>query len=150
MDINNPRSAAATAYVGRPETALYREAVSTELPYSQRVAQLVSAGAASAADDRRPGDGAARQERAQAERKARMQRIADAIREDLQNRVDQDEEADMLVYRTVDTASGQVVSQYPDDVALKLRAYARELEHKEEAKKAQIEAEHRGHVEKVA
>ncbi|QCI63013.1 flagellar protein FlaG [Phreatobacter stygius] len=148
MDIGSSRPAVGSVYVGRPETALYREAVRTELPHGQRVAQPVSTGATAGANDRRPGDGAARDERTLADRKARMQRIADSIRESLQNRIDKDDDAGTLVYRTVDTDTGKVINQYPDELILKLRAYAREMQRKDEAKLAG--ANEHARVEKVA
>ncbi|WP_204305583.1 hypothetical protein, partial [Enterobacter ludwigii] len=74
MDLSSSRPVVASGYLGRPETVLYREAVRTELPHSQRVAQPASAGTASSTDDRRSGDGAARDERTLADRRARMQR----------------------------------------------------------------------------
>ncbi|MBN8943944.1 MAG: flagellar protein FlaG [Rhizobiales bacterium] len=148
MDLSSSRPVVASGYLGRPETVLYREAVRTELPHSQRVAQPASAGTASSTDDRRSGDGAARDERTLADRRARMQRIADSIRESLQNRIDKDDDAGTLVYRTVDTDTGKVINQYPDEMILKLRTYAREMQRKSD-QQASTEAEH-PRVEKVA
>ena len=148
MDISSPRPAVGTAYVGRPETELYREAVRTELPPGQRVSQPLSSGTTTNADDRRSGDGAARDERSFADRQARMQRLADSIRESLQQRIDMDDDAATLVFRTVNKETGKVISQYPDEMILKLRAYGRELQRRED-EKAAGSAEHR-RVEKVA
>ncbi|MFN3853985.1 MAG: flagellar protein FlaG [Phreatobacter sp.] len=93
--------------------------------------QPLAASAAAAAGDRRAGDAAARDERAQAERRARIERMADSIRESLQRRIERDDSADILVYRTVDKVTGEVVRQFPDEMILKLRAYAREMERQE-------------------
>lgn len=131
MDVQSPRPAVGTGQVGRPETVTYREAVRTELPRVQRVEQPLAASAAAAAGDRRAGDAAARDERAQAERRARIERMADSIRESLQRRIERDDSADILVYRTVDKVTGEVVRQFPDEMILKLRAYAREMERQE-------------------
>ena len=148
MDISSPRPAVGTVYVGRPETELYREAVRTELPHGQRVSQPLSSGPSAHMDDRRSGDGAARDERTFADRQARMQRLADSIRESLQQRIDMDDDAATLVFRTVNKETGKVISQYPDEMILKLRAYGRELQRREE-EKAAGSAEH-PRVERVA
>jgi uncharacterized FlaG/YvyC family protein len=57
--------------------------------------------------------------------------MADSIRESLQRRIERDDSADILVYRTVDKVTGEVVRQFPDEMILKLRAYAREMERQE-------------------
>ena len=144
MDVQSPRPAVGTGQFGRPETVTYREAVRTELPRVQRVEQPLAASAAAAAGDRRTGDAAARDERAQAERRARLERMADMIRESLQRRIERDDSADTLVYRTVDKVTGEVVRQFPDEMILKLKAYAREMERQES------EAEDGLRIEKVA
>lgn len=146
MDIASHRPAVGSTATGRPDAVQYREAVRTELPRVQRVTQPLSAGAGSAADDRRSGDAAARDARILADRRARMERIADAVRESLQRRIEKDDAAGMLVYRTVDTVTGEVVRQYPEEMILKLKAYAREMERRQEGQAA---GEQRT-VEKVA
>jgi uncharacterized FlaG/YvyC family protein len=145
MDIPSTRPAVGTNSTGRPDPVQYREAVRTELPRAQRVTQPPSNSAGSALDDRRPGDAAARDDRVLADRRARMERIADTIRESLQRRIEKDEAAGLLVYRTVDKETGEVVRQYPDEMVLKLRAYAREMARKEEN-----EASDTRRVERVA
>ncbi|PLX37246.1 MAG: hypothetical protein C0606_12190 [Hyphomicrobiales bacterium] len=47
---------------------------------------------------------------------------------DLDRRVDVDPSTDSYVYRAVDTQSGEVVTQVPDDSMLKLRAYVESME----------------------
>jgi uncharacterized FlaG/YvyC family protein len=136
MDIASHRPAVGSSSTGRPETVQYREAVRTELPRIQRVAQPASNGSTSGADDRRSGDGAARDARIFADRKARMERIADTIRESLQRRIEKDDAAGILVYRTVDKVTGEVVRQFPDEMVLKLKAYVREMARKEESQAA--------------
>lgn len=133
MDIASVRPAVGSFSPGRPETVQYREAVRTELPREQRVVQPEAGSSAGAANDRRTGDQATRDERIVADRRARMQRIADSIRESLQRRIEKDEDAGMLVYRTVDRETGEVVRQYPDEMVLKLKAYAREMARREES-----------------
>lgn len=145
MDIASPRPAVGSMSPGRPDAVQYREAVRTELPRAQRVAQPASTSPAAGADDRRAGDAAARDARIFADRRARMERMADQIRESLQRRIEKDDAAGMLVYRTVDRITGEVVRQFPDEMALKLKAYAREMARKEE-ERAALEPR----VEKVA
>jgi uncharacterized FlaG/YvyC family protein len=99
-------------------------------------------------DDRRSGDNVARTAQLYSDRQARMGRIADTIREAMFNRIDkieQDSAANTLVYRTLDARTGDVVKQYPDDMVLKLRTYAREMARKEEQR-----AEETPKVEKIA
>jgi uncharacterized FlaG/YvyC family protein len=141
MDIASHRPAVGSNTAGRPEAVQYREAVRTELPRDQRVAQPVGAGASTGADDRRAGDFAARDARILADRRARMERIADTVRESLQRRIEKDDAAGMLVYRTVDKVTGEVVRQFPDDMVLKLKAYAREMARKEEIQSAEQSVE---------
>ncbi|MBL8571077.1 MAG: flagellar protein FlaG [Phreatobacter sp.] len=141
MDIASHRPAVGSNSAGRPEAVQYREAVRTELPREQRVTQPVGAGASTGADDRRAGDFAARDARILADRKARMERIADTVRESLQRRIEKDDAAGMLVYRTVDKVTGEVVRQFPDDMVLKLKAYAREMARKDEAQSAEQRVE---------
>ncbi|QCK88080.1 hypothetical protein E8L99_21130 [Phreatobacter aquaticus] len=148
MDITSARPAVGSNTHGRPETVLYREAVSTELPPTQRVSQPVAQGQTGSPDDRRAGDGAARTAQLYADRQARAGRIADTLREAMFNRIDtidQDKNAATLVYRTIDAVTGDVVKQYPDDMVLKLRTYAREMARKEEQK-----ADDTARVEKIA
>ena len=145
MDISSSRPAVGSNSPGRPETVQYREAVRTELPRIQRVTQPASNDASSGTDDRRSGDGAARDARILADRKARMERIADTIRESLQKRIEKDDAAGMLVYRTVDKVTGEVVRQFPDEMILKLKAYAREM-----ARKQEVQASDNLRVERVA
>lgn len=145
MDIMSSRPAVGTISTGRPETVQYREAVRTELPRVQRVTQPASAPGATAADDRRTGDMAARDERILADRRARMQRIADTVRESLQRRIEKDDAAGTLVYRTIDKTTGEVVRQFPDEMVLKLKAYAREM-----ARREQDDAADGHRVERVA
>jgi len=133
MDIMSSRPAVGSISTGRPETVQYREAVRTELPRVQRVAQPAANPGTAVTDDRRAGDQAARDERILADRRARMQRVADTIRESLQRRIEKDDAADTLVYRTVDKTTGEVVRQFPDEMVLKLKAYAREMARKEES-----------------
>lgn len=148
MDIPSNRPAVGSNALGRPETVLYREAVGTELPPTQRVSQPVAQDQTGSPDDRRPGDSAARQAQLYSDRQARMGRIADSIREAMSNRIDkivQDNDAGTLVYRTVDARTGDVVKQYPDDMILKLRTYAREM-----ARKKEFQSEETAKVEKIA
>lgn len=145
MDIVSPRPAVGTISTGRPETVQYREAVRTELPRVQRVAQPASNAGMSATDDRRTGDQAARDERVLADRRARMQRIADTVRESLQRRIEKDDAAGTLVYRTIDKTTGEVVRQFPDEMVLKLKAYAREMARKEQDESADLQR-----IERVA
>ena len=132
MDIPSSRPAVGTISTGRPDTVQYREAVRTELPRAQRVTQPPSNAAGTAVDDRRSGDTASRDDRILTDRRARMERIADTIRESRQRRIEKDEAAGLLVYRTVDKETGEVVRQFPDEMVLKLKAYAREMARKEE------------------
>ncbi|MGQ3355877.1 MAG: flagellar protein FlaG [Phreatobacter sp.] len=136
MDIPSSRPAVGTISTGRPDTVQYREAVRTELPRAQRVTQPPSNAAGTAVDDRRTGDMASRDDRILADRRARMERIADTIRESLQRRIEKDEAAGLLVYRTVDKETGEVIRQFPDEMVLKLKAYAREMARKEESEAA--------------
>lgn len=136
MDIPSSRPAVGTISTGRPDTVQYREAVRTELPRAQRVTQPPSNAAGTAVDDRRSGDTASRDDRILTDRRARMERIADTIRESLQRRIEKDEAAGLLVYRTVDKETGEVVRQFPDEMVLKLKAYAREMARKEEKEAA--------------
>lgn len=145
MDIASHRPAVGTNSAGRPDAVQYREAVRTELPRVQRVDQPVSNDASGGADDRRSGDAAARDARILADRRARMERIADTVRESLQKRIEKDDDAGMLVYRTVDEVTGEVVRQYPDEMILKLKAYAREM-----ARKQEVQAANDQRVERVA
>lgn len=145
MDIAS-RPAVGIASTGRPEAVQYREAVRTELPRAQRVAQPLAGGASTGTGDRRAEEIAGRDARILADRGARMQRIADTIQESLQRRIERDDAAGVLVYRTVDQETGEVVRQFPEDMILKLKAYARQM-----ARKEQDEAETGEHrVEKVA
>jgi uncharacterized FlaG/YvyC family protein len=144
MDIASHRPAVGSNSTGRPDAVQYREAVRTELPREQRVAQPVGGGATTGTDDRRAGDAAVRDARILADRRARMERIADTVRESLQRRIEKDDAAGILVYRTVDKVTGEVVRQFPDEMILKLKAYAREM-----ARQEQVEAEGR-RVERVA
>ncbi len=145
MDIMSSRPAVGTISTARSEAVQYREAVRTELPRIQRVSQPDSNAKGSAIDDRRSGDMAARDERILADRRARMERIADTMRESLQRRIEKDDAAGVLVYRTVDRQTGEVVRQFPDEMILKLKAYAREMARKEE-----LDAAENPRVEKVA
>lgn len=145
MDIPSSRPAVGTISTGRPDTVQYREAVRTELPRAQRVTQPPSNAAGTSVDDRRPGDFAARDERILADRRARVERIADTIRESLQRRIEKDDAAGLLVYRTIDKETGEVVRQFPEEMVLKLRAYAREMARKEESEAADTQR-----VERVA
>lgn len=127
MDIASYRPAVTTTNPGRPDIVPYREVARTELPSEQRVAAGAEQSAARYASDRgskEPSD--------VAERRARIERMADAIREGLERRVDDDKEAGTLVFRTVDTTTGQVVRQFPDDMILKLRAFAREMQRRQD------------------
>lgn len=53
----------------------------------------------------------------------------------LRNFIDRNYEFDVtsreIVYRAVDTRTGQVVRQFPDDVALKLRGFVKEINEKQ-------------------
>lgn len=138
MDVMSQRPAVGSISTGRPETVQYREAVRTELPRIQRVTQPASSSGTSSADDRRSGDQWARDERILADRRARMQRVADTIRESLQRRIEKDDAADTLVYRTVDKTTGEVIRQFPDEMVLKLKAYAREMARKEAGEAADM------------
>jgi hypothetical protein len=144
MDITSPRPAVGTNSIGRPETVLYREAVGAELPPTQRVSQPATQGGMTSTDDGRPGDAS----RGLADRQARLGRIADSIREAMSNRIDkivQDDDAGLLVYRTIDARTGNVVKQYPDDLTVKLRTYARQMERREE-----LQGGDHAKVEKIA
>lgn len=145
MDIVSSRPAVGTISTARSDAVQYREAVRTELPRIQRVSQPASNSAGSATDDRRAGDMAARDDRILADRRARMERIADTMRESLQRRIEKDDAAGVLVYRTVDRQTGEVVRQFPEEMILKLKAYAREMARKEE-----LDATENPRIEKVA
>ncbi len=61
-----------------------------------------------------------------------------------ERRVDRDDASHLLIYKTIDGDTGEVVRQYPDEVQVKLRQYARELE------REQAEAAEARHVERSA
>lgn len=144
MDIQSQRPAVGSSALGRPDSVPYREAIRTELPSSQTVtATQASNESGKAAPDQQPVPPEV------ANRQARLQRVADTIREDLQRRIETDSNAGTLVFRTVDTRTGEVVRQYPDDMVLKLKAYAREMRRREE-EVAQEKSGSNSGVERVA
>lgn len=75
-----------------------------------------------------PDQASANDAQRMADARARLERIADAVAEGLQKRVEADKDANMLVFRTIDTSTGKVVRQFPDDLILKLRSFAREMQ----------------------
>lgn len=145
MDISSQRPAVGSSSTVRPETVQYREAVRTEMKGSRPVAAAAGGDDTARTDDRRTGDATATLDR---QHLARLQRVADALREGLEKRVEDDQASETLVFRTVDTKTGRVVRQFPDDMILKLRAYAREMERREEEAGGPTMPEHR--IERIA
>lgn len=106
---------------GRSDAVQYREAVRTELPAPQSVA------ASGAPSDQQgvalKADGT--------EHKAQQLKLANQIRENLQSRYEKDMASGDLVYRSIDMSNGQVVYQYPDERAMRLRTLLKEMESKQ-------------------
>jgi aconitase A len=114
--LNAPHRADALAAAG---------AVRTDLPLESSVQQVPEAEAVRY----EPSDGA----RARATLDA-------AMREMIDRRIEIDPETREVVYQTIDTESGEVIRQTPDQALLRLRVYAREmLEKMESSRTAGIE-----------
>ncbi len=58
------------------------------------------------------------------------QRLA-ALRNFIEKNYEFDVASREIVYRAVDTRTGEVVRQFPDDVALKLRSFVKEINDKQ-------------------
>lgn len=96
----------ATPVVSRPDPALMRQAVRTDLPPAEAVVA-----SAEAPDVRLDLSRLAQQQAAQPQAK------------ELARGVVVDHESKTLVYRVTDERTGEVVAQVPDEVLLRLRAY---------------------------
>ncbi len=73
---------------------------------------------------------------------------AAAVQSFIENRNVYDAKTRQVIFRAVNTATGEVINQYPDDVALKLRAFVRDINDKQ-ALSDESEATHK-RVERVA
>jgi uncharacterized FlaG/YvyC family protein len=106
---------------GRSDAGQYREAVRTELPVTQAVAATGDSsaqhGVTLTTDD--------------TESKAKLLKLSDQIRENLQSRYDKDMDSGELVYRSIDMTNGQVLYQYPDERAMRLRTLLKDMESKQ-------------------
>ncbi|MFC5069427.1 hypothetical protein [Flaviflagellibacter deserti] len=112
-----PRTAFAPApTLPRVDVTPVPDAVRTELPQpDQSVAALAQSGAQ---------DGANARPRAKNELPRDL--LADETLRELERETEVDDEAKVVVTRTVDGTTGRVVNQFPAENILKLRAYVRE------------------------
>ncbi len=114
---NRPAGSQGYVLPGRADSAPYREAVTTELPARQTVT-------ANAQPD---GQRALQEKASDDDRRARLLRLADDIRANMQKRYDKDQSTGDLVYRAIDMSSGDVVYQYPNEHAIRLEALLKEM-----------------------
>jgi flagellar protein FlaG len=112
----------------RAETLAAAGAVRTDLPPEAAVQQLAEADAVRF----EPSDGA--QARA---------KVDAALRTMIERHIEIDPKTREVVYQIVDSESGEVIRQTPDQALLRLRAYAREM-------LEQIEAARTTNVERLA
>ncbi|HEY8383111.1 MAG TPA: flagellar protein FlaG [Microvirga sp.] len=115
MDVGStsrtPSPSAATA-PPRQETLVSAGAVRTELKPEDTVQQA-------------PETSPVRLELSQnAESRAAIDR---ALRETIDRRIDIDPKTREVVFQTIDRDSGEVIRQVPDEVLMRMRAYAREM-----------------------
>jgi flagellar protein FlaG len=95
----------------RADAAAPRDMVATELPATQSV---VAASQAPAVQNDASGAAAA------------FGRLAQAFQRPTEQRIERDRKTELLVFKKVNTANGEVVLQLPDQSLLNLRAYLKE------------------------
>ena len=111
--IGRPPQAANIAPVARAEAPAAVEQVKTELPREQAVQQ--------------PGEDEAVQFENRPGLDAKVALDA-AINDAIDRRFMIDQETRALIYQAVNDETGEVLRQYPEEMLLKLRTYARELQ----------------------
>jgi uncharacterized FlaG/YvyC family protein len=121
MDIGGvARTSPATGaqFAARQDVGMPQGAVKTELAATQSVQQAAAtAEEAVRYDMRDPARDAA-------------QRLA-ALRNFIERNYEYDKSSREIVYRAVDSRTGEVIRQLPDDVTLKLRSFVREINDKQ-------------------
>jgi flagellar protein FlaG len=128
--ITRPSPPSASNALQRTETFTTAGAAKTELPPEASV-QQVRESAAVRVDI--------------ADNAAARAALDKALRETIERHIDIDPKTREVVDQTVDRLSGEVIRQVPDQALLRLRAYARELRDRSEARDAEGRR-----VEKVA
>ncbi len=109
----NVRSVQATSFAPvRAEPAPQRQAVRTDLPESQAVEAVAEAQPVKADQDEQ-------KQRLLAE----LNRAIDSRSSTPVRRVERDEASQELVFQTLSAETGMVVTQFPDDLILRQRAY---------------------------
>jgi uncharacterized FlaG/YvyC family protein len=115
--VSRTSPAANPQFAARQDGAQLAGAVKTELSGAQSVQQ--SSALADAPVQRDMRDPA----------RDTAQRLA-AMRSFIERNYEYDVSSREIIYRAVDTRTGQVVRQFPDDVALKLRGFVKEINDK--------------------
>lgn len=153
MDFGSPTKASAVGVftaAARTDAAATRGSIPVDLPPAQTV-QSANAGEAVRLDLKARSEQAARDEAARnqgnAEKQARRQR-EQALRDVIERRMVIDPRTRTVVYQKKNTATGETISQLPDETMLKLRLYSRELT--ERARQADAEGGTAQYVERKA
>lgn len=127
--VNRASPASAPQPAARPDAPASQGATKTELTPAQTVQQPSAIAAEAVRVDVHP------------DAQAAAQRIS-ALQRFIETRNEYDVKSREMLYQVVNTHTGEVVRQYPDDLALKLRAFVRDLAEKKE--QAAVEnADHR-------
>ncbi len=126
MDIpssTRPTVSQGSVLPGRSESAQDAPAVRTELAKPKSV-------------DQPPKTEQATNQALNDETRQKLEALAEEIRKRSEKRIVKDDSTGDLVYRTIEPDTGTVTYQFPDENAMKLRAYLKEMENRSEVNKA--------------
>lgn len=153
MDFGSPAKASAVGVftaAARTDALATRGSIPVELPPEQTV-QSANAGEAVRLDLKARSEQAARdaaaRDQGNAEKQARRRR-EQALKDVIERRMVIDPRTRTVVYQKKNTATGETVTQLPDETMLKLRLYSRELA--ERARQADAEGGTAHYVERKA